>query len=74
MFYFFSDWHKEVYDGELDFYTLTKEYLAEKLRKFYCEATPKQNSHREKVLPANQANEYHRNTLTNIRSAINQFL
>ncbi|WAR22540.1 hypothetical protein MAR_016514 [Mya arenaria] len=61
------EWHKEVFEHELDFYTVTKDNLAEKLRKFYCEATPKQNSHSEKVLPAHQANEYHRNTMTDIK-------
>ncbi|WAR22574.1 hypothetical protein MAR_016548 [Mya arenaria] len=63
----FQERHKEVFEHELDFYTVTKDNLAEKLRKFYCEANPKQNGHREKVLPAHQANEYHRNTMTNIK-------
>ncbi|KAH3892754.1 hypothetical protein DPMN_016882 [Dreissena polymorpha] len=33
--------HQEVYDGNIDLETVGKEDLAEKLRKFYCEATPK---------------------------------
>ncbi|WAR27236.1 hypothetical protein MAR_012940 [Mya arenaria] len=41
------DWHKGFYHGELDFYTVTKGNLAEKLRKLYCEAPPKQNFHRK---------------------------
>lgn len=53
---------------------VNKEDLAEKLRKFYCEATPQQSTYREQKLPSHQANEYHRNSMTNIRSAINRHL
>jgi len=58
----------------LNFEEVSMDELAEKLRKFYCEATPKPAEQRTKTLPQHQVNEYHRNTMTNIRSAINRHL
>jgi len=48
--------------------------LAQKLRKFYCEATPKTNEKRQRLLPEPHRNMYHRKTLTNVRCAINRHL
>ena len=53
---------------------MSKHALAEKLRKFYCEARPKHVEKRGQSMPALYAAEYHRNTLKNIRAAINRHL
>jgi len=58
----------------LNFEEVSKDELAENLRKFYCEASPKPEEHRTKILSQHQVNEYHRNTMTNIRSAKNRHL
>ena len=69
------EWHKETFNQHmLNFEEVSKDELAEKLRKFYCEATPKPAEQRTKTLPQHQVNEYYRNTMTNIRSAINRHL
>ncbi|KAH3814537.1 hypothetical protein DPMN_143039 [Dreissena polymorpha] len=46
--------------GNLDLETVGKEDLPEKLRKLYCEATPKPNVKREQSLPEHHRNEYPR--------------
>ena len=53
---------------------MSKHALAEKLRKFYCEARPKHVEKRGQSMPALYAAEYHRNTHKNIRAAINRHL
>ncbi|XP_061176184.1 uncharacterized protein LOC133185142 [Saccostrea echinata] len=70
----FQDWHLEVFSDVLDFKTVTSEILAEKLRKFYCEAKPKSTSERTAELTVAQAENYHKNSLKNLRAAINRHL
>ena len=55
----FSDWHSAVYCSPLDKTTVSTQELAEKLRTFYGEAKSKGD---------------HKNTLKNIRSAINRHI
>lgn len=64
--FFFTDWHMENYGYPLDLTTVPPNELAEKLKKFYCEATPHEKN--------NKFDVYHKNTLKNIRSAINRHL
>lgn len=68
------DWHSEVYHEALDFDTVTPEVLASHLRKFYCEAKPKECNKRKENMIDVQMQHYHKNTLKNIRSAINRHL
>ncbi|XP_041372867.1 uncharacterized protein LOC121386133 [Gigantopelta aegis] len=58
----------------VDFNSVTSEDLNIKLRKFYAEAQPKDKVKRENVMSAGQAVEYHKNTLKNIRAALNRHL
>lgn len=70
----FQEWHTEVYNEPLEFETAPSDVLAIHLRKFYCEAKPKESpSRKEKLLPV-QADHYHKNTLKNLRSALNRHL
>lgn len=48
--------------------------MARILRKFYCEARPKESAHRMKNLGENMAATYHKNTMKNMRAALNRFL
>lgn len=69
-----SQWYKDVYNEPLEFETVPSDVLAIFLRKLYCEAKPKESSSRkEKHLHA-QAEHYHKNTLKNLRSALNSHL
>lgn len=70
----FPDWHVGVYGNPLDVATVSEENLATVLRKFYCEAKPKQSDHRKKNLGENLAGTYHKNTMKNMRAAINRYL
>ena len=70
----FSEWSSESCGAETDFATVEAEELNSKLRKFYLEATPKAVEHRQKSMPEHHASEYHKNTLKNVRGAINRHL
>ena len=63
-----SEWHTEVYEYQLDFNNAPVKELAEKLRRFSCEATPKPNIHREneKVLLRDGHNSFSRRATSNI--------
>ena len=56
----------------MDIHTVNSDKLARKLRKFYCEAKPK-HTNKLNMMDA-QTGYYHKNTLKNIRSAINRHL
>ncbi|KAK3082459.1 hypothetical protein FSP39_018219 [Pinctada imbricata] len=58
----------------VEFENVDPNYLANLLREFYASATPKFTEGRQKSLPPNQAQEYHKNTLRNLRAAINRHL
>ena len=73
-FCFSLEWHCETYGQPLDFSAVEPEDLALRLRKFYCEATPKQTDARKRAVGDAQATEYHRNSLLNIRAAINRHI
>lgn len=64
----------EAFSDVLDFKTVSPEVLATKLRRFYCEAKPKSTSKRSEELTDVQAENYHKNSLKSIRSAINRYL
>ena len=53
--------------------TVSEESLSQVLRRFYCEAKPKETQHRTKSL-GEHATTYHKNTMKNIRAAINRHL
>lgn len=63
----------EVFGTTLDFEKVEIDELANKLRKFFCEAKPKE-SNKSKYMMDAQSGYYHKNTLKNIRSAINRHL
>lgn len=63
-----------MFKVDLDFSTVSGVDLGEKLRKFYCEAKPKDVKKRENSMTVEQAAEYNKNTLKNIRAAINRKL
>ncbi|KAL5022906.1 hypothetical protein ScPMuIL_002061 [Solemya velum] len=70
----FQDWSTEVLGSETNFQEVTEEELDKLLVRFYAEATPKQNEKRERKLGTENAAEYHKNSMKNIRSAINRHL
>lgn len=64
-----QDWHTEAYGHPMDLENLKPTEIADKLSKFYCEATPQENE--KKTVTGGL---YHKNTLKNIRAAINRHL
>lgn len=73
-FHFFSDWHTSVFKIPLDTATVSEVDLASLLRQFYCEASPQQSEARRKKLGSAIASTYHKNSLKNIRAALNRHL
>lgn len=57
----------------LDFNNIDPEELANKLGKFYAEATPKPDQKRSEKMKE-QASEYHKNSFKSIRSALNRHI
>ncbi|CAC5410636.1 unnamed protein product [Mytilus coruscus] len=70
----FSAWCSERLQKTVDFNTINEENLNESLRKFYAEAQPKNLNKRIQSMPENMAQEYHKNPLKSVRSAINRHL
>lgn len=64
----------ELYDRAADLDSIPVEDLAYLIRKFYCEARPKESKSREQNLPSNLSQVYHKNTLKSVRCAINRHL
>jgi hypothetical protein len=54
------DWHVEVFGTILNFKSVENEDLANKLRKFFCEAKPKEYV-KSKYMMAAQSGYYHKN-------------
>jgi glucuronate isomerase len=55
----------------LDFQTVPSSVLNENLRKFYAKAQPE---NRAKKMSDDQATEYHKNSMRNVRSALNRHM
>ncbi|XP_062590519.1 uncharacterized protein LOC134252097 [Saccostrea cucullata] len=68
------EWCVESQGHIVDFMSINADELASLLTKFYCEAKPKQTNARQNSLPSELAGEYHKNTLKNIRAALNRHL
>jgi hypothetical protein len=64
----------ETQEEAVDFSSIDSEDLAALLTKFYCEAKPKPLNSRPNTFTAEVVGEYHKNTLKNIRGAINRHL
>lgn len=62
-----------MYGTCIDITNIEKEELCIILRRFYCEASPKESAARTKKF-GNSANLYQKNTLKNIRSGVNRHL
>lgn len=62
-----QEWSTETFGFEIDFVTIEAADLNSKLSKFYAEARPK-------ITSENTQSEYHKNTMKNIRAAINRHL
>eukprot|EP00105_Crassostrea_gigas_P003620 XP_011416528.1 PREDICTED: uncharacterized protein LOC105320322 [Crassostrea gigas] len=62
-----QEWSTETFGFEIDFVTIEAADLNSKLSKFYAEARPK-------ITTENNQSEYHKNTMKNIRAAINRHL
>lgn len=69
---YISDWSRETTGSEVDFHNISKEDLNEKLKYFYAEAKPKFFENCVKV--PYQSNAYNRNSMINVRAAINRHL
>ncbi|CAC5412750.1 unnamed protein product [Mytilus coruscus] len=67
-------WCMEALDQVLDFATTETEELNNVLGKFYAEATPKFSEKRGKEMSTAQSKEYHKNSMKNIRAAINRHI
>jgi hypothetical protein len=62
----------EALDQTVDFETIQSDELNNLLDKFYAEAAPIFSKNRSKEMPQAQSQEYHKNSKTNIRAAINR--
>ncbi|CAG2253459.1 KCTD1_15 [Mytilus edulis] len=70
----FQEWCLESSGGHTDFNTVTKVDLNNKLRHFYAEAKPKNTEKRAQSMPQEHAGVYHKNSLKNVRAALNRHL
>ncbi|XP_062574457.1 uncharacterized protein LOC134236294 [Saccostrea cucullata] len=70
----FNAWCMERLNEVLDLHTISAPVLDENLRKFYAEAQPKNLSSRVQKMPQEHAAEYHKNSMKNVRAAINRYL
>ena len=66
--------HLEVFSEFQNFESVIPEVLAQELRRFYCEAKPKNTAKRAEDLTLAQSENYHKKSLKSIRSAINRHL
>ena len=73
-FFQFIDWHFEVFSEFFNFESVIPEVLAKKLRRFYCEAKPQNTAKRAEELTLAQSENYHKNSVKSMRSAINRHL
>lgn len=70
----FSEWSIESNGQKVKFESINKEDLNENLRRFYAEATPKNVKNRAEQMGESLAGEYHKNSLVNVRAALNRHL
>lgn len=73
-YFTFTEWCMETTGSITDFDTIGKADLNEKLRHFYAEAKPKYPEKRAKHMPTEHENVYHKNTLKNVRAALNRHI
>ncbi|XP_052786188.1 uncharacterized protein LOC128221624 [Mya arenaria] len=66
-----QDWHLSVHGDVVDLATVEEERLNNLLRKFYCEVAPQEKKIKSAEL---QLKVYHKNTMKNIRAALNRHL
>ncbi|XP_062577662.1 uncharacterized protein LOC134239501 [Saccostrea cucullata] len=70
----FNAWCLERLNETHDLEVVDASTLNESLRKFYAEAQPKNLVNRSKAITEEQAQEYHKNSMKNVRAAINRHL
>jgi hypothetical protein len=70
----FSAWCMECLGSVVYFDTISRRELNDQLRKFYTEAQPMHLNKRAQSMPEQQAAEYHKNSLKNVRAALNRYL
>ena len=73
---FISDRHVFVQGHALDWESVGAEQLNTLLRKFYCEVRPseKKSHHAPQSTASSHEAVYHKNTMKNIRAALNRHL
>ena len=64
----------EALDQTVDFETIQSDELNNLLGKCYAESAPKFSEKRSKEMPQAQSQEYHKNSMKNIRAAINHHI
>lgn len=69
----FQEWNLETYGNEIDLASVDPLTLANSLGRFYCEARPQPKKSKENE-SQNEEPLYHKNSLINIRAAINRHL
>ncbi|CAC5395249.1 unnamed protein product [Mytilus coruscus] len=67
-------WCSDRLASTVDFQTVSVISLNSSLRQFYAEAQPQNITKRALKMPEEQAQEYHKNSLKNVRAAINRHL
>lgn len=70
---FIVEWNLETYGNEIDLASVDPLTLANSLGRFYCEARPQPKKSKESE-SQNEEPLYHKNSLINIRAAINRHL
>lgn len=73
-FLYFLEWCLETSGDEVNFENVDQKNLNEKLRHFYAEAKPKNTEKRLKSMSIEHANVYHKNSLKNVRAALNRHI
>ncbi|CAC5384775.1 unnamed protein product [Mytilus coruscus] len=70
----FNAWCSERLASTVDFQTVSVISLNSSLSQFYAEAQPQNITKRALKMPEEQAQEYHKNSLKNVRATINRHL
>jgi len=72
---FISDWHVSVHGHALDWESINADQLNILLRKFYCEVRPNEKKSHNAYQSAESCQAvFHKNTMKNIRAALNRHL
>ena len=69
----FPEWHCSAYGTPFDVMAVSEVDLPQILRRFYCEAKPKEPKHRTNAL-GQHATTCNKNTMNTTRAAINRYL